>query len=93
MTCGAWNVGTSKAQKQIKKLPSRIGDIAASLLKELEDGPIQTNWPHYSALVSARYYCHLKRGHPTYLACWRDMDKQAKKIEVYYVGTHENAPY
>lgn len=38
------------------------------------------------------FHCHLRKGHPTYVACW-EADVQAKKIEVFYVGSHEDAPY
>ena len=51
------------------------------------------------------YHCHLKRGNPTYVVCWScekkgiskkgrvKIIKKIKIIEVYYVGTHEGAPY
>lgn len=61
--------------------------------------PNQPNWPKYSPLKKDKripddsFHCHLKRGKPTYVACWRILDKKRKLIEVYYVGTHENAPY
>lgn len=94
MASGEWKVWVSnKANKQIKKLPKQISDITYALLSQLEDGPIQTDWPNYGMLSKGIYHCHLKRGNPTYVACWRIIDKQAKEIEVYYVGTHENAPY
>ncbi len=40
-----------------------------------------------------KHHCHLKKGHPTYVVCWRVTSKQLKTVEVYYVGTHEKAPY
>ena len=38
-------------------------------------------------------HCHLIKGRPTYVCCWAIINKQKKIIEVYYVGTHEKAPY
>jgi hypothetical protein len=39
------------------------------------------------------YHCHIEKGRPTYVVCWRIADKNKKNIEVYYAGTHEKAPY
>lgn len=57
------------------------------------EGPYRSNWPNYGPLEENEFHCHLKKGKPTYVACWRISDKDKKIIEVYYVGTHENAPY
>jgi hypothetical protein len=38
-------------------------------------------------------HCHLIKGRPTYVACWEVKDPKNKILEVYYVGTHEKAPY
>jgi hypothetical protein len=43
--------------------------------------------------LKAGVHCHLRKGRPTYVACWRIIDKKTKQIEVYYVGSHEGAPY
>ncbi|MEM7175777.1 MAG: cytotoxic translational repressor of toxin-antitoxin stability system [Chlamydiota bacterium] len=64
----------------------------ALLLADLRFGPEAPSWPHYSKLGRTSYHCHLKRGKPTYVACWR-AEKKEKRIEVYYAGTHEKAPY
>ncbi len=67
-----------------------------ALLRDLENkGYAQPGWPHFSALNKSAmtFHCHLNKGHPTYVVCWQVIDKANKKIEVYYVGTHENAPY
>lgn len=37
-------------------------------------------------------HCHLQKGNPTYVCCWKVFE-DTQTIEVYYVGTHENAPY
>ncbi len=29
----------------------------------------------------------------TYVCCWEVIDKRMKITEIYYVGTHEKAPY
>lgn len=40
---------------------------------------------------SSFHHCHLRKGKPTYVACWAVTNEN--KIEVFYVGTHEGAPY
>ncbi len=95
-----WDVTFSRsAGKQHEKLkrngsrPS-IADIVNFLTAEMElDGPYRSNWSNYGPLDGDKFHCHLKKGKPTYVACWRVTDKDNKKIKVYYVGTHENAPY
>jgi len=90
----------SAAKKQYKKLkrsgskkPS-IADMTDYLVLDLQKlGPYVAEWPHYSPLGKETFHCHLRRGHPTYVACWKIVDKEHKQIEVYYVGTHQNAPY
>jgi mRNA-degrading endonuclease RelE of RelBE toxin-antitoxin system len=94
---------TTKLEKQISALPKGIQAAVQLLLEELElEGPMQPEWPNYGKLkglkgvkkTDARYHCHLQRGKPTYVACWRlDDNSHEKQIEVYYVGTHEKAPY
>lgn len=66
----------------------------AELIRDMElHGPIRGDWPNFSALADNRYHCHLKKGHPTYVAIWEVMDKEIKLIEVIYAGTHEKASY
>ncbi|MDE0119004.1 MAG: cytotoxic translational repressor of toxin-antitoxin stability system [Bdellovibrionales bacterium] len=85
---------TSKAVKQLKKQPVTIRDAALALVMDIKErGPIRGDWPNFSKLGKTNYHCHLKKGKPTYVACWRMLDKNKKVIEVYYVGTHEKAPY
>ena len=98
---GAWRVSYSAAaKKQKKKLPLVVVKQLAALTWDLEHhGPIQTNWSHYSQLKKSKnvpsgsYHCHIKSGRPTYVVCWFVQDKKIQIIEIYYVGTHENAPY
>jgi hypothetical protein len=54
---------------------------------------VRGTWPNYGKLSQIRRHCHLKKGHPTYVAVWEVRDRQVQIIEVLYVGTHENAPY
>lgn len=98
-----WKVEYSnKAGKQKKTLPEKIQALADLLAKEIEvAGPLRTNWPNYGPLHKDRrkgipdnaYHCHLKKGKPTFVACWYVVDKKIKFVEIYYVGTHEKAPY
>jgi hypothetical protein len=95
-----WMVTFSKeAGKQYNKLErsgSRppINDVIDALVLDLQKyGPLQSSWPHFGVLQVEHFHCHLRRGRPTYVACWRVVEKQVKQIEVYYVGTHEAAPY
>ena len=82
-----------------QKMPDKILDLLALLLTDIEvSGPIRKDWKNFSELAKSKriaansYHCHLKKGPTTYVACWR-VNKEEKKVEVFYVGTHENAPY
>lgn len=90
-----WKVMYSrKARKQLRKLPELIQDTVLALVMDMEDtGPIRGDWPNFSKLSLRQFHCHLKKGKPTYVACWKLVNKKIKLIEVYYVGTHEKAPY
>jgi len=92
-----WTVGvSSKANKQVKKLPEFVRAAYFLLAKELEEyGPYRTNWSHYGKLRTSKdaYHCHISSGRPTYVVCWQITNKTIRVLEVYYVGTHENAPY
>jgi hypothetical protein len=99
-TKDTWTVGFSpKAKRQIRKLEKenpKICGLAAILAKEIEvSGPWRNNWPHYSPLQGHEnsFHCHLKEGKPTYVACWCIENKKIKIVEIFYVGTHEKAPY
>ena len=93
-----WTVTISnKANKQLKKLPEKVVLFAQLLVADLEvRGPKPGGkWRNYSKIIGnkERHHCHLIKGRPTYVACWEVLDKKQRRIEVYYVGTHENAPY
>ncbi len=95
-----WAVNFSReAGKQYEKLrrsgsrPS-INDVIDLLVLDMQKtGPQLFHWPNYGPLGKECFHCHLRKGKPTYVACWRVLDKQTKNIEVYYVGSHEGAPY
>ena len=83
-----------KAEKQAEKLPVPIRAALTILIREMEiKGPIRGNWPNYSRLGLNRHHCHIKKGHPTFVAVWEVLDNEIKLIEVTYAGTHEKAPY
>ncbi len=95
---------SGEAKKQYNKLkhsgqkrPSIIDVIDALVIDLSLNGPFLRHWPNYGPIKEGRnkvfQHCHLKKGKPTYVACWRVTDEKEKKIEVFYVGTHENAPY
>lgn len=92
---------TKKLEKQIEKLPISVQALVYALFVDLEiDGPRQPGWPNYSSLGKRKknipnkaHHCHLKQGRPTYVACWYVVNEKEKIIEVFYVGTHEKAPY
>lgn len=90
-----WTVKVSKRViKQGTALPEAVRKRLQLLLAEIElFGPVRGSWPNYSALTGNRHHCHLKKGHPTYVAVWQVEDKSIRLVEVVYVGTHEKAPY
>lgn len=87
-----WEVGFSnKAKKQKDRLANGEKELLAQLVFELETtGPNQFRWPNYSKLGTNIYHCHLNR---KWVACWMIEDDKLKLIEIYYVGSRENAPY
>lgn len=79
-----------KAEKNLSKLPMLAAKKLALLLVELEKlGPVRVNWKNYSGLGGNRHHCHLLY---SWVACWEETEKGIK-IEVYYVGSRESAPY
>lgn len=90
---GQWKVELSgKARKSHKTLSLIVLKALKKLTEDLKNGPEVYQWPNYGKLGPCTYHCHLKKGRPTYVACWT-ADKKNKIIEVYYAGTHEKAPY
>lgn len=97
MTHETWTIDLiGQAKRADKRLSLRAAASFSTLLIELEGlGPYRKDWHNYGKLrgEGESYHCHLEKGRPTYVACWRIVDKRAKRIEVYYAGTHEDAPY
>ena len=94
-----WMVTLSRnALKQAKKLDRRTFRVFDLLVEGLVmNGPVPgSRWLSYGRLVGKKgedkRHCHLRKGRPTYVCCW-SVDKKQRLIEVYYVGTHEKAPY
>ncbi|EKD54954.1 MAG: putative cytosolic protein [uncultured bacterium] len=94
-----WDIKFStKAAKQVSYLDERILLVLQVLVDNLRTkGPTPgKNWQNYGKLHvkknEDKRHCHLIKGSPTYVCCWK-VNKSLKCIEVYYVGTHEKAPY
>ena len=94
-----WTIRSTKAvDKQAGKLNQNVLLMLHLLFEELtRKGPALSDWPNYGKLHGKKSvdkrHCHLQKGRPTYVCCWEVIDKKRKIIEVYYVGTHEKAPY
>jgi hypothetical protein len=79
-----------RALKNMEKAPENIQDLFDELVQDLRaKGPVQSDWPNYSKLSENSFHCHLSY---SYVACWYN-EKDTIKLEVYYAGTRENAPY
>ena len=79
-----------RVAKAIERIPEPIRKKLVALVEQLrKTGPIQPAWPNYGRLSDGRYHCHLSY---RWVACWH-YEKQTAEIEVYYVGSRENAPY
>ena len=87
-----WNVVIKrKLERRIAMYPDRIQTLYMTLKRDLTvEGPIQTSWPNYSKLGPNEHHCHLTHH---YVACWQVLSETELELEVYYVGTRENAPY
>ncbi|MFP5458614.1 MAG: type II toxin-antitoxin system RelE family toxin [Bacteriovoracia bacterium] len=87
----------AKALKDPRKIPPDVASAVLALIVQLEVSGPAVNWPHYGKLRNQgnlidRRHCHLRRGRPTWVCCW-EVEAKLKLVEVYYVGTHEKAPY
>jgi mRNA-degrading endonuclease RelE of RelBE toxin-antitoxin system len=80
-----------KIAKTLSKLPQNVQERFFVLVKRLEREGATGGcvFPNYSKLGANEYHCHLTYH---YVACWRH-EKGTITIEVYYVGSRENAPY
>ncbi|MDR0239212.1 MAG: cytotoxic translational repressor of toxin-antitoxin stability system [Deltaproteobacteria bacterium] len=91
----SWIVKMSpKAQKSYGSLPKKVKDQVQFLMGDIEqNGPVRGDWPNYGKIGKNRHHCHLKKGHPTYVAVWAEYADGVRIAEIEYVGTHERAPY
>jgi hypothetical protein len=76
-----------KVARSFVRLPLNARSAFKHLLDDLRDkGPEYSN---FSRLGPSIYHCHLAR---KWVACWICAG-HSMEIEVYYVGSRENAPY
>jgi hypothetical protein len=83
-----WNVRFSNtAGKQYEKLKRSgqkkcsVNDLIDLLVLEIQQqGPERKNWPNYGKLSKNSYHCHLKKGRPTYVACWMVIDEKKRQV-------------
>lgn len=79
-----------KSLKGLSRLPKREQFVLQDLIDAIsETGPEQPSFKHYSKLGPNKYHCHLSYH---WVACWQCKNGQCK-VEVYYVGSRESAPY
>ena len=94
-----WKVSINRqAAKKMQKIKGRPAIALRLLLEALrDDGPYQPRRPNFGKLRGKKdeWHCHLNRGRPTYVVCWRLIKgkKNEEEIEVFYAWTHEGAPY
>jgi hypothetical protein len=80
----------NKARKSALKMPLAQQKLLLLLEDDLRvKGPVQPSWMNYSKLSDKTYHCHLSY---RWVACWEETEA-GLKIEVYYVGSRESAPY
>lgn len=81
-----------KIAKGLTKLPLSVVELLKALSKDLKaNGPQPgERWHNYSKLGGKKHHCHLNY---RYVACWEVIDDEIRLMEVYYVGSRENAPY
>jgi hypothetical protein len=91
----SWSVVyTRQAENQRQKLPKRVQHILDALIIDIRAaGPVCGDRPNYSKLDGSRHHSHLKKGHPTFVAVWRENNGKIQLVEICYVVTHEKAPY
>jgi len=98
-----WAVDLSReAKKKYKTLnknglrPS-ITDAIGALVADLKlNGPALINWPNYRTIHEKKTILlplRFKKRKTYILACCELINKKENKIEVFYVGSHEGAPY
>ena len=91
-----WKVTASRGTlKSLERMPHRARDSFWRLFAVLRDsGPTgPCHWRNYGKLKSRHeeYHCHLTPDHH-WVACWRS-EGEAFVIEIFYLGSHQDAPY
>lgn len=88
-----WTVITKrKTKRSLLKLPKKIQETYDALVIDLAMKGLNPGkrWQNYSKLGKGKHHCHLTY---SYVACWEESAEGIKIMEVYYVGSRENAPY
>lgn len=81
---------SKQVDKKIRSLRNNEKKKLAQLLDDLQDyGPERVEWKNFSKLSKDEYHCHLSYH---WVACWRKQ-QDILVLEVYYVGSRENALY
>ena len=82
----------NKVTRRLRRLPSDIQDKALALMLDLRKNGIHPSkrWKNFSRLTGEKYHCHLSY---SYVACWEIINEEIHVMEVYYVGSREDAPY
>ncbi len=79
-----------KSLKNLSKKRESEQKTFEKLIYSIEEtGPEQPSFSHYSKLSQNTYHCHLSYH---WVACWECQNGEYK-VEVYYVGSRESAPY
>ncbi len=64
------------------KTPCHDTELLFQLAGDIESsGPVRGDWPNYSKLSGNRHHCHLKKGHPCYVAVWTE-DRGTVSVEI-----------
>ncbi|MCP3966241.1 MAG: hypothetical protein GY750_06480 [Lentisphaerae bacterium] len=85
-----FTVKIGQVEKNLVNLPQKVQDNFIALVHNLSlEGPQQPGWQNYTNFENIHYHRHLT---PRHVACWRP-EKTSQTIEVYYVGSREEAPY
>jgi len=81
-----------KLERKIKKLPEPVRLLHQALVRDLKTRGFNPGkkWKNFSSIGKDKYHCHLNY---SYVACWEVINNEIMIMEVYYVGSRENAPY
>jgi len=82
-------------RKRLEALPLNVQQGLQALIEVLETGgpTAPYRWKNYGKLkgMKNKFHCHLSADH-RFVACWQ-LENDRVTIEVYYVGSHKDAPY